>query len=337
MPNLVHTTRRAALAAIALLASAGLAARADELIPFKFAVSTPVASILPVYLAQAGGFYEKQGLKVEIISTEGGTRGIQVLLSGEIQGLHVGLSPVVEANSQGADLRAIAATTNTLPITLFSTKPLTPKLPNGTTIGISTLGSETDIALTIALTAMGLKRDDMQITQIGGTSQRFAAMQAGRIQAAPLLEPGTSAARQKGYSVVYDLSEANTPWIFDAVVMTTDYLKQNPENVQRFLRAYVEGAYWGMANADKAKEMIAQRFKTHDPVVIDATYNEFKRLMPHDAKPSVQGAENVLRQLQSTGLKVSSQNPGDYLDLAPIEALQKAGFFAEMQQTYGIK
>jgi NitT/TauT family transport system substrate-binding protein len=312
-------------------------ARSADLKPFKIAISTPVVSILPVYLAQAGGFYEKQGLAIDIISTEGGTRGIQVLLSGEIQAMHVGLSPVVAANAQGADVRAIASTTNTLPITIFAAKATTPPLPKGTVIGISTLGSETDIALTVALRALGLARADMQITQIGGTSQRFAAMTAGRIQAAPLLEPGTSAARQKGYTAVYDLSAANTPWIFDAVVMTTSYLKDHPDDVQSFLKAYVEGAYWGMANEAKAKEVIAARFKTRDPVVIDASYAEFKRLMPRDAKPSVEGAQNILKELQATGLQVPSQKVEDYLDLMPIETLQKSGFIAEMQQRYGVQ
>lgn len=311
-------------------------AKAENLKPFKIAVSAPVSSILPVYLAKAGGFYAKQGLDAQIISTEGGTRGVQVLLSGEIQAMHVGLSPVVEANGQGADVRAIASTTNTLPITIFTTKKMTPPLPKGTTIGISTVGSETDIALTIALRAMGLKRADMNITQIGGTSQRFAAMTVGRIQAAPMLEPGTTLARRKGYTAVYDLSAAHTPWIFDSVVMTSSFLKSHPDEVQSFLKAYIEGAYWGMANPDKAKQVISTTFKTKDPAVIDASYNSFKTLMPLDARPSVEGAKNVIKELQATGVKVTSANVDDYLDLQPLARLEKAGFIAEMQQKYNI-
>ncbi|HTH97466.1 MAG TPA: ABC transporter substrate-binding protein [Stellaceae bacterium] len=311
-------------------------AHADNLTPFKIAVSTPVSSILPVYLAKAGGFYKKQGLDVSIISTEGGTRGVQVLMSGEIQAMHVGLSPVVAANAQGADIRSIASTTNTLPITIFTTTKMNPPLPKGTIIGISTLGSETDIALTIALRAMGLKRSDMNITQIGGTSQRFAAMTVGRIQAAPMLEPGTTAAKQKGYTAVYDLSAAKTPWIFDSVVMTSAFLKAHPDEVQHFLKAYVEAAYWGMANPDKAKQVISTTFKTKDPAVIDASYNSFKSLMPLDARPSVEGAKNVIKELQATGVKLTTTDPNAYLDLGPIDQLKKSGFIAQMQKTYNI-
>lgn len=333
--------RTGSIASLALLALGAVplatVSPAAELTPFRIGISAPVVSILPVYFAEAGGFYEKQGLKVEVISSEGGTRGLQVLLSGEIQAMHVGLSPVVAANAQGGDLRTVASTTNTLPITIFAAKRTDPPLPKGSTIGISTLGSETDIALTIALKALGLRREDMNITQIGGTSQRFSAMVAGRVEAAPLLEPAITAAKQKGMNPVYDLSAAKTPWIFDSVVVTNSFLKQNPELLQRFLKAYLEGAYWAMTQPDKAKEVIATRFKTKDQAVIDATYDTFKTLMPLDAKPSLEGARNVIEQMQATEVKNASPKIEDYVDLTPLANLEKSGFFAELQQRYGVR
>ena len=78
--------------AFALGATAPSAQAADP-IPFKIGISAPVVTIFPVWMGEAGGFYEKEGLKVDVINMEGGTRGLQVLLSGEIQGMHVGLAP----------------------------------------------------------------------------------------------------------------------------------------------------------------------------------------------------------------------------------------------------
>src|SRR5262245_9818291 len=181
MEEPVHMVRRISLLALAWLAFAICSARADDLIPFKIGISAPVSTILPVYFAEAGGFYEKYGLKAEIINAEGGTRGIQVLLSSEIQAMHVGLAPAVLANLKGADLRLVAATTNVMPFTVFSTKP--PPLQKAATLGISTFGSETDIAISLLLNKLGISRDDVVSTQIGGTTQRFAAMVAGRLDA----------------------------------------------------------------------------------------------------------------------------------------------------------
>src|SRR5882757_8178794 len=263
-------------------------ANAADLRPFRIGISAPVVTIFPVWMAEAGGFYEKEGLKVEVVTMEGGSRGLQVLLSGEIQAMHVGLAPVVLANKQGADLRLVASTSNTIPITMFTKAGVNMSDLKGKTFGISTFGSETDIAISILLKELRLTRQDVTVSQIGGSSQRFAALVAGRIDVAPLIEPAISLAKERGLNPIIDLAAAKTPWVFDSVVVSSSYLKQNRETLTRFVKAYAAGAYLALADEKKAKEVIAQKFKTRDPKVIEATYADFKRLMPRDAAPSIE-------------------------------------------------
>jgi NitT/TauT family transport system substrate-binding protein len=320
-----------------LLFLAAPAARAADLIPFKMGISAPSFTILPVHFADVGGFYEKNGLKVEIVNAEGGTRGLQVLLSGELQAMHVGLAPAVQANLKGADLRLVAATVNLMPFTVFATKATNPPLPKGATVAISTFGSETDIAVSIMLQQFGMTRDDVTITQIGGTTQRLGAMIAGRVDAAPLLEPAVTAARERGFPVVMDLAAKKTPWIFDAVVVSRSYLKEHPDNITRFLRAYIEGAERAFTDEKWAKEVIAKRFKTNDPKVIDATWRDYVASTSRDLTPTVEGAKSVLAQLKAIGLQTGSDDPMAFLDLALIDKLKTEGFIAKMQAQYGVK
>lgn len=317
------------------IAAFATTAQAQDLKPFKMGISAPVVTVLPVWLGEAGGFFAKQGLKVETVSMEGGSRGTQVLLSGEIQAMHVGLAPVVQANVQGADLRAVAASANKMPMTVFTTKKLEPNLPKGIKIGISTFGSETDIALSVLLPKLGMTRNDVEITQIGGTGQRFAALVAGRIDAAPLLEPAVSQAKARGFIPVFDLSEQGGDWIFDAVVMTAPYIKSNRDTALKFTRGYIEGARWGLKNEAELRKVISTRFKTQDQAVIDATVAEFRKLMPLDGKPSIEGAQNVIGELAKINVPVKSREVGDYLDLSVIGDLQKEGFLASLDKTYG--
>jgi ABC-type nitrate/sulfonate/bicarbonate transport system substrate-binding protein len=260
-----------------------------------------------------------------------------VLLSGEIQGMHVGLAPAVLANKQGADLRLITSTCNTIPITMFSKAGVGMADLKGKTFGISTFGSETDIAISILLKQQGLTRQDVTVSQIGGSSQRFAALVAGRIDVAPLIEPGVTLAKERGFNPIIDLAAAKTPWIFDSVVVTSGYLKQNRDTLKRFVKAYVAGAYLALADEKKAKELIAQKFKTNDPKVIAATYADFKRLMPLDAAPSIEGARNVLEQLAAIGTDIGSRNVNDYLDLGVIELLKQEGYFDQLAKAYPVK
>ncbi|MFL6928515.1 MAG: ABC transporter substrate-binding protein [Xanthobacteraceae bacterium] len=328
----------AALVSGLVLALAGPSAQAQNLTPFKFGISAPVVTIFPVWMADAGGFYAKEGLKVEVVSMEGGSRGVQVLLSGEIQGMHVGVAPVIQANRAGADIRAITSSANTIPITIF-TKPEIKSAADlkGKSVGISAFGSETDIAISLALQKLGLDRKDVTILQIGGSSQRFAALTAGRIDAVPLLEPTITMAKEKGFNPILNLAAQNTPWIFDSVVVTRIYMQQNGETLTRFVRAYLAGAYLALSDEKKAKEEIAKRFKTQDPKVIDATYQDFKRLMPRDAAPSVEGAKNVMEQLQAVGIEVGSTDVKDHLDTGVIDGLKRSGYFAQLEKEFPVK
>ena len=168
---------------------------------------------------------------------------------------------------QGADLRLVTSTANTIPITIFTSPSIkTAQDLKGKTIGISTFGSETDVAVSIALQRLGLKRQDVTISQIGGSSQRFAALIAGRIDAAPLLEPTITAAKEKGFNPLLDLAAADTPWIFDGVVVTSSYLKEHRDTLTHFVKAYIAGAYLALSDVQQAKTLIAQKYKTNDPM-----------------------------------------------------------------------
>ena len=328
---------RIAAVALGIALGAAVPARAADPTPFKIGISAPVVTVFPVWMGEAGGFYEKEGLKVEVINMEGGTRGLQVLLSGEIQAMHVGLAPAVLANKQGADLRLITSTCNTIPITMFTKPGVGMGDLKGKTFGISTFGSETDVAIGILLKQLGLARSDVTISQIGGSSQRFAALIAGRIDVALLIEPAVTLAKERGFNPIIDLAAARTPWIFDAVVVSSGYLKANRATLTRFVKAYIAGAYLALADEAKAKEVITQKLKTSDPKVIAATYADFRRLMPRDAAPSRAGAENVLAQLEAIGTDIGSRNPADYLDLGIIETLKQEGYFAQLEKTYPMK
>lgn len=323
------------------LAAAGLApvASAQTLKPFKYGISTAVVNVFPAFMADAYKIFEKHGLKTDIVSMEGGSRGIQVLLSGEIQAMSVGIAPVIQANIEGADVRSIASTANKIPITFFAQSKIKgPQDIKGANIGISVFGSETDFSVSLALKKWGLTRNDVQISQVGGTTQRYAALVAGRIDVAPLIEPAITLAKQKGgFNVVLDLVAEQVPWIFDSVVVNKQSITANADGLQRFLKAYSEGAYMARAEPDKAKAVIAARWKTQDQAVIEATYKDFLQLVPPDVRPSLDGARNVLSELKGFGIKVKSDNLDDYLDTTLLTQLDKAGFFDEMRKQYGQK
>ncbi|MBI3014817.1 MAG: hypothetical protein HYY65_07125, partial [Candidatus Tectomicrobia bacterium] len=165
----------------------------------------------------------------------------------------------------------------------------------------------------------------------------LAALMSGQVKAVPLLDPATTKAREQGLNPLVDLAADKVPWVFDSIVVRRNYQEAQRETLTRFLKAYIEGAYLALSDEKRAKELIAQQFRTNDGKVISATYNDFKRLMPLDAEPSRAGAENVIEQLQAIGIQVGSKNLDDYLDTRIIQNLKREGFFTALKQQYGVQ
>jgi NitT/TauT family transport system substrate-binding protein len=293
-------------------------------------------SALSLRIAEAAGFYPKEGLNVQVVSLEGGTRGLQVLLSGKIEVLTAGFGPVLQANKQGADVRMIAVTRNSIPYVIFSLPHVKTSADlKGGTISISTFGSEPDIAVTLALRQLGLNRKDVIIVQMGENSKRLNALSAGYITATPLAEPNIVLARQRGLNPLVDLAASRIPWIFTGVVVRRSYLNNQRDVLTKLLRATIEAGYFALSHETRAKELIGVIFKTNDATVINSVYNDFQQ-SPRVAEVLREDAESVINEVQATGITVGSKNLDDHIDSSIFQSLKKDGFIDAMKRKYNV-
>jgi ABC-type nitrate/sulfonate/bicarbonate transport system substrate-binding protein len=335
----MHTNRvrlswnwsRALAIALALATSQTSAAGAAEPIELRAGIADPVNTVLAWWTAREAGFYADQGLKVDIINMSGGSRGAQELQAGRLDVMHVGLSSVVKLNRAGGDLRLIGSLSNVIRFTFFSGPGVkTAADLKGGVVGVSTFGSESDSTVTLALQRLGLARNDVTLKEYGGGPARLAAVKAGEIKATTLNEPFTSLAREQGVNVMVDLVPEQIAWLFSGITVRHDAVASRRDALTRFLKATIEGNYLALADAKRAKEILAKELKISDPRIIDISYNDFKQQSPPDLAPSRAGAENILAQLPG-----GSRNVDDYVDAGILDGLKAAGFFAEMQRKYG--
>src|SRR5262245_57347278 len=166
MGNGIH---RAAALALVLTMGVMTPAVAQQLTELKVGLAALVNTALPLHLAEAGGFYAKQNLKVTIADMGGGTRGGLALGTGELQVMHVGLSGVADINGKGGDLRVIASLSNVMRFIFYSDPVIKSGADlKGGIVGVSSFGSESDSAASLALRQLGLSRDDVTIKEAGG-------------------------------------------------------------------------------------------------------------------------------------------------------------------------
>jgi ABC-type nitrate/sulfonate/bicarbonate transport system substrate-binding protein len=304
---------------------------AAELTPFKIGISEAVNTVLPIWMAQAGGFYEAQGLKVEILNMQGGSRGAEELQAGRIDAMHVGLSSVLRVNQAGGDLRTIASLSNEVRFVFFVNPSVKSAADlKGGIVGVSTFGSESDATVTLALKKLGLTRNDVVLKEYGGGARRIEAVRSGEIKATTVNEPITSIAREQGLKAMVDLAADHIPWLFSSIVVKQSYLVAHRDLTTRFIKATMEGDYLALTNEKLAKEVLARETKVTDPKIIEITYQDFRLQTPANLEPTRAAAENVIANSATRG----SSRVADYVDTTIIEELKKEGFVAALQRKY---
>jgi NitT/TauT family transport system substrate-binding protein len=308
------------------------AASAQQLTPFRVGISDAVNTVLPVWMAQEGGFYAKNGLQVEVVNMGGGSNGAKALQAGKIDLMRVGMSSVVQANRSGGDLRLIASMSNVIRFVVAVAPDVkTAADLKGGVIGISSFGSESDSTITLALQRFGMTRSDVQVKEYGGGSKRLAAVRKGEIKATAINEPTTSQARAQGVTILIDLAAEKIPWLFSGVVVRRADLKERRDLAMRFLRAVIEGNHLALTDPARAKAVLARELKVNNPKIIDISYEDFRAQSPPDMDISMPGVENVLK----IGAGDGSRNPADYVDGSVLAELRKEGFFAALEKKYG--
>jgi NitT/TauT family transport system substrate-binding protein len=320
----------AALVFFAMLMGGARSASAADLIPFRLGVSSPANTVLAIWMANEAGFYEANGLKLEIVTMAGGRDIADAFAAGRIDAMHIGLSSVVRANAAGADLRAFGSLSNTIRFALFAAAGVkTPDDLKGRTIGISSLGSESDATITIALRQLGLSRNDVTIKEIG--LRRLAALQSGAVAATALNEPDRSRAYAAGLTALVDLAPQHIPWLFTGLVAKRAFIRDHRDTLTRFLKATIAGNRLAIADEPRAKAVLKREFGIGDQTIIDISYADFKAQAPLNAEISMAGARAIIDQIGKPG---TSRRLGDFIDPSLLDALRSEGFFDTMARTY---
>ncbi|HTI86111.1 MAG TPA: ABC transporter substrate-binding protein [Alphaproteobacteria bacterium] len=301
----------------------------SQRVTFKVGEASPANTFFAIWMAQAAGFYETNGLNLEIVHVVGGKESGPDLTSGRIDLMHIGMSSVVRANAAGSDLVTVGSLSNIIRNSMFTAPGIKAAADlKGKAVGISSAGSETDPTTTLALRKLGLKRDDVTIKEIG--VKRLDAVRNGEVAASLMGEPYRSQALALGMKPIVDLYADKTPWLYSGLVVHRKFLKDHRDRVKSFLKATVEGNYLAVSNAEKAKPVLAKELGITDPTILDTTYSNFRAETPLNAELTREGAKNIVEVLAP-----ANKNLDAYMGESVYNELKAEGFYATMEKKYG--
>ena len=301
-----------------------------QLTTFKVGLASPANTFFAIWMAKAAGFYQDNGLDVQIVPVVGGKNSGVDLESNRIQLMHIGMSSVVRANGMGHHLVTIGSLSNIIRNSMFCAPGVNgAKDLIGGSIGISSIGSETDPTTTLALRKLGIDRKDVKVVEIG--VERLSSVREGKVSASLMGEPYRSKAFALGMKPIIDLYADRTPWLYSGLVVSRVFLRDHRDQVIAFIKGTVEGNYFALANPDEAKRVLASELNLTDGKIIDETYDNFRAETPRNAELTFEGAQNIVDVLEP-----QDRNLNSYLDDGVQQDLIKEGFFETMRAKYKV-
>jgi len=281
------------------------------------------------WIMKDAGLFEKHGLDTTLIYLDGGSRAIQVLLSGEVPIVQGGGNSPVVARLRGGDVTIIAGVVNVLAYTLIVSPEIKkPEDLRGKKLAISRFGSNSDYATRKILVKWGLTPDkDVAIVQIpGGQPTRLASVQNKQVAGLVAQPPVTVLARKARLNVLAEPSDFGAAYTNTPIVSTGAFIREHRDTVRRFSRALAEGIYVYKTQKDFAKRVIAKYMRITDADAVEDSYQFFSPIVPAKPYPPLDGIKEVLLEVGEKDPKVRSANPEDFADLSFVKELDDNGF-----------
>ncbi|AMK12793.1 MAG: ABC transporter substrate-binding protein [Pseudodesulfovibrio sp.] len=246
--------KRFVLLACALLLCASTAFAGT---PVKVAHATWVG-YGPLYIAKELGYFEKEGLDVDLVIIEDEAQYAAALASGNIDGLGNVLDREVIHYAKGTPEVVVFAMDESSggDGVIASGEIKTVADLKGKTVGLDKSSTSYFFFLSI-LAKNGVDEKDINITEMGA-SDAGAAFVAGSIDAAVSWEPWLSNASQRDGGHVLVSSKEMPKTIVDVFVLNGDFVKAHPEVPAKMTKCWNQAIAWYGQNADKGNEIMAK-------------------------------------------------------------------------------
>jgi len=155
---------------------------------------------LPYLVANEKGFFDREGLKVQLITFRGTNLMLTALLAGELDYATI-LPFLTGAAARGLPVKILGAVTKSSSYVMLSRPEIdSVKALRGKRLGINSFGSSADYAAYAAVSRSGMDPNkDVTILPIGGgTADRMAALVSGTVDATVVTSPAEYQAEETG-------------------------------------------------------------------------------------------------------------------------------------------
>lgn len=247
--------------AISMLAGCGSKKAETNEVSMAFCTWTGYA---PMFIAQEKGYFEEAGIKMNIQVIEDESTYTSIITNGSVQFLATAQDPNIKMYANGADSRYLLAMDASCGADGLVTTADIQSLDDlaGKSVALDKSASSYYFFLTALEQDSSITEEDVNVLDMGDTTEAGLAFMSGNVDAAIMWEPELSEALDSVEGAHALVTSADYPeTIMDSLVVNTKYAEENPEVVEAVAEAWYKAVDFMNENPDEAYELMASGFE----------------------------------------------------------------------------
>jgi ABC-type nitrate/sulfonate/bicarbonate transport system substrate-binding protein len=303
---------------------------AQEKIKFPVSASSKTLGYSPLWVAWRQGFFEKNGLDVEVVLMSGADKSVMALVGGSTYSAAGAADAMITVVDQGLDLVSVGGVINGLTHMILGGKKFkTYEDLRGATVGSSGLTSGTAFVLRKVLKAKGLEFPrDYNLLNVGGSGPAMTSLASGRVDAAIVAIPLSYEAPDLGLNIIGKVVDVIPDYQLTVLTMKRSWAEKNRPIMVRYMKAMVQAMRWLYDNKQAAVDFLAKEMKLKPQHARQGWeyYTENKIWNPN-GEINVEGVKTVIQiNAERAQTKGPLPSPAKYIDQSYVqEALKELG------------
>lgn len=295
----------------------------------------------PLWIAQEQRLFTKHGVDADVVFIRTGPIQVAAVSSGATQLAYSGPASVLGAAAGGTDLRLIASFTNKLTYTMIA-RPEIKRAEDlrGKRFGVQAIGGSVWMGAVLGLEHLGMeqRRDNINIINVGDQTVLAQAMESGTIDVTVLDGVFSRRLKQKGYSVLVELSETTIPYVSNTIVGTRTFFEQQPELTENIMKGLIESLAFILAPQNKTVVVntIMKRLKISDRAVAEQGYQDLVQITDPTPYVPLEGLRNIQRLIKIQNPPIGNVKLEELIDNRPLKKLEDSGFLQKTYAAYGV-
>ncbi|HYY25230.1 MAG TPA: ABC transporter substrate-binding protein [Candidatus Udaeobacter sp.] len=259
----------------------------------KIGIPSLTVTMMPVAVAKDQGFFQKEGLNVEMVLMPAALN-IKVLLAGDIQ-YATTIGSAVVANIRGIHTRVVMCFVDRVLLDLVGTPEIGSIADlKGKLVGISSRGGLHDVTMRRIFAQSGIDPSQMTLITVGGQGAMLASLQSKRIAAGLLNPPHNFLAYREGLkNLGFAGNFVRIP--STGLVTMRETTERSPDQVRRIIRALARARTFARENKPAAVAILKRFIKIDDEDLTAKIYDYHKRAETPDGRVDATLAADTIR------------------------------------------